>query len=641
MVGALTITDQFANVTTQPASTSTARAITVTGATTISNGGLTLANSHATFKTGSLSVSGGSFTDSGAAVTVTGNANFTGGTNTFSGGSFTTGTLTVGSSALLNLAGGTISDTGGGIVNAGTIKGSGTLGESGGSISGSGIVDSSGGVLDIKSNVGSSVALQVGATAGSTTELEGSVASGGAATFNASPAGISTLDLHNTTALASFNGGGADLNNFALIASSTTPTIVEEVDAETIAFSNVASATLTNGNKTITLFSSGHSALATFTLEGTLPTGTPFVDFKKDAGTGTDIYLSTAVCFAEGTLILTADGEVAVEELNEGDMVVTLCGDERVLQPIKWIGYRRLDLGVHPHPVLAAPVRIRRDAFADGLPQRDLVVSPDHCLFIDGKLIPAKLLINGMTIVHELEPRVVTYRHVELEQHAILLAEGLATESYLDTGNRAYFSNSGLALVLHPEFHVNAGLKCWAADACAPLAVSAAAVLPVWRVLAERGEALGLVPPSFVTTVDADLRLVADGRTYRAVSVEQGRHTFMVMGAASDIRLVSRSAVPSEDESYLDDWRKLGVAVRRIVVREGDDVFDFAPDHPRFDQGWHHPERNGASMWRWTNGDAQLPFTSDGGAVTVEVQIGPSLRYRLHKGAAEAAMLAA
>jgi len=634
-ISALTINDLFANVTTQPTSITTARTITVSGDTTITTGGLTLGNSHATFKTGSLSVNAGSFTDSGSAVTVTGNADFAGGANTFSGGSFTTGTLTVGSGALLTLSGGTISDTGGGIVNSGTIKGAGTLGESGGSISGSGLVESSAGVLDIKSHVDSTVALQVGAAAGSTTELEGSVASGGAATFDASPAGISTLDLHNAAALASFNGGGADLNNFDFIAGSATPTVVEQIDAETIDFSDVASATLTNGNTTITLFNSSHSALASFTLEGTLPTGTPFVDWKQDAGTGTDIFLSSVVCFAEGTRVLAADGEVAVEDLSEGDLVVTLRGDGHILQPIKWIGYRRVDLGGHPHPVLAAPVRIRRGAFAEERPQRDLVVSPDHCLFIDGKLIPAKLLINGMTIVQELEPRVVTYRHIELEQHAILLAEGLPTESYLDTGNRAYFSNSGLALVLHPEFHVNAGLKCWAEDACAPLAVSAEAVQPIWRMLAERAESQGLAPPCFVTTEDADLRLVADGRTYRAVSVEQGRHKFMLAGAASNIRLVSRTAVPSQDKSYLDDWRKLGVAVSRIVVREGDDVFDFAPDHPRLDQGWYRPERGDASMWRWTNGDAQLPFTSDGGVVTVEIQTGPSLRYHLHDTAVE------
>lgn len=149
------------------------------------------------------------------------------------------------------------------------------------------------------------------------------------------------------------------------------------------------------------------------------------------------------------------------------------------------------------------------------------------------------------------------------------------------------------------------------------------------------------MPPSFVTTEDADLQLVADGRTYHAVSVEHGRHRFMMLGAASDIRLVSRTAVPSEETSYLDDWRKLGVAIRRIVVREGDDVFDIPPDHPRLEEGWYRCERNEAGLWRWTNGDAQLPFASDGGVVTVEVQMGPSLRYHLHEAATEATQPAA
>ena len=167
-------------------------------------------------------------------------------------------------------------------------------------------------------------------------------------------------------------------------------------------------------------------------------------------------------------------------------------GRRRHAVPIKWVGYRRLDLDratrsrISPHRCASAAAPSART-----LPRRDLVVSPDHCMFVDGKLIPAKLLINEMTIVQERDTRVVEYYHVELDRHAVLLAEGLPAESYLDTGNRAFFSNAGLALVLHPEFHVNAGLRCWETDACAPLAVSAEAVEPVWRKLASRAEDFG------------------------------------------------------------------------------------------------------------------------------------------------------
>ena len=138
----------------------------------------------------------------------------------------------------------------------------------------------------------------------------------------------------------------------------------------------------------------------------------------------------------------------------------------------------------------------------------------------------------------------VTYYHVELDRHAVLLAEGLPVESYLDTGNRAFFSNAGLALVLHPEFQVNAGLKRWATDACAPLTVSPAAVEPVWRRLAARAELLGHAAPDHVLTQDPALRLVAQGRTIAPLAIRGSRHVFALPPGAATVRLTSRAAVP-------------------------------------------------------------------------------------------------
>ena len=76
----------------------------------------------------------------------------------------------------------------------------------------------------------------------------------------------------------------------------------------------------------------------------------------------------------------------------------------------------------------------------------------------------------------------------------------METESYLDTGNRAFFSNAGLALILHPEFHVNAGLRCWETDACAPLVVTPDAVRPIWQTFADRAVTMGYQPPTFATS---------------------------------------------------------------------------------------------------------------------------------------------
>ncbi len=333
-----------------------------------------------------------------------------------------------------------------------------------------------------------------------------------------------------------------------------------------------------------------------------------------------------SVCFAGGTHILTARGEVAVERLSEGDMVVTVSDGRQVLRPVRWLGERRIDIAAHPRPVTVAPIRFRRGAFAPGVPKRDLLLSPDHCLFIDAKLIPAKLLVNGMTIAQDRAARSVHYYHVELERHAVLLAEDMPVESYLDTGNRAFFANAGLALVLHPEFHVNAGLKCWEEDACAPLAVSPAALEPVWRRVAERAERLGYAPPCHETTDDPGLYLTVDGRALRAVAADHGRYVFAVP-AGSSVRLVSRAVIPSDVFPWLDDFRSLGVAISRIVLRTADDEVAIPVDHPSLTRGWHAAEREGARMWRWTDGNAELPTGQWSGGVTLELHVAHSGTY--------------
>ena len=71
--------------------------------------------------------------------------------------------------------------------------------------------------------------------------------------------------------------------------------------------------------------------------------------------------------------------------------------------------------------------------FGDGLPRRDLWLSPDHAVFVDDVLIPIKRLINS-TSIEQVPMDQITYYHVELEHHDVLLAEGLPAESYLDTG---------------------------------------------------------------------------------------------------------------------------------------------------------------------------------------------------------------
>jgi hypothetical protein len=307
-------------------------------------------------------------------------------------------------------------------------------------------------------------------------------------------------------------------------------------------------------------------------------------------------------------------------------------GDERA-RPVRWIGTRRLDLAHHPRPEFAAPILIRRGAMGDGCPVRDLLVSPAHCLFVEGKLLPAKLLVNDMTIVQRRDLKAVTYFHVELDRHAVLLAEGLPAESYLDTGNRAFFANAGLALILHPEFHVNAGLQCWERDACAALAVSETAVRPVWQALAARAEAQGMQPPAIITTAEPDLHLRAGDRSFRPVSAQANRFVFVLPAGVTGLRLASRAGSPADPRPWLDDRRTLGVAVSRIVLRSEAEYLEVPVDHPGLRDGWHAVETAGRAMWRWTNGDAVLPIASADRPLTVEVHVRQSGSYVLARAA--------
>jgi autotransporter passenger strand-loop-strand repeat protein len=163
-----------------------------------------------------------------------------------------------------------------------------------------------------------------------------------------------------------------------------------------------------------------------------------------DAAGGSEI----TACFAAGTRIATARGEVTVEALRVGDVVLTLSGAPR---PIIWLGHRRVDCRRHPRPHDVWPVRVRAHAFAQGQPARDLWLSPDHALQVDGALIPARHLVNGASIA-QMPVDTVTYWHVELPGHDILLAEGMPCESYLDTGNRSAFANGGSVVQVHPDF---------------------------------------------------------------------------------------------------------------------------------------------------------------------------------------------
>lgn len=191
---------------------------------------------------------------------------------------------------------------------------------------------------------------------------------------------------------------------------------------------------------------------------------------------GSGIELVT--CFVGGTRIATLAGYVPVEQLRVGDVVRTADGGQ---QAIRWIGHRRVDCREHPRRADVRPVRICAHAFGASLPERDLLLSPQHAIFAEDVLIPAKYLVNG-TSVRIVQVDHVEYFHIELSRHDLLIAEGLPTESYLDCGDRLNFENGGPTTRLHADF---ASLT-WESEGCAPLRVAGPEVETVRARLAEQ-----------------------------------------------------------------------------------------------------------------------------------------------------------
>lgn len=204
------------------------------------------------------------------------------------------------------------------------------------------------------------------------------------------------------------------------------------------------------------------------------PAGSTRTRFLADGNnTAGDYNVQAAPCFTTGTLIRTARGEVAVEDLIVGDLAVTASG---TLRPITWIGNRALDAKGEALPHNEQPIRIRAGAFGPGLPARDLRLSHGHPVLVGadangegGVLVPVMCLINGTSVLREPATE-VTYWHIELDAHDILLAEGLAAESYYDMGSRVWFAGED-GMLTDPDF-VPAGEH----GRCRPVAVDGALV---------------------------------------------------------------------------------------------------------------------------------------------------------------------
>ena len=140
---------------------------------------------------------------------------------------------------------------------------------------------------------------------------------------------------------------------------------------------------------------------------------------------------TTSGCFLRGTKILTDAGETAIENLSVGDLVSTVSGQSLAIKRVdSWVVERKPGQDWTDD---VAPIKVCRSALAPNVPHRDLYLSPSHALYLDGVLVCVGGLVNDRSIVRcakgELDQ--LSYFHLELEGHHVILAEGAPAESLL------------------------------------------------------------------------------------------------------------------------------------------------------------------------------------------------------------------
>ena len=317
--------------------------------------------------------------------------------------------------------------------------------------------------------------------------------------------------------------------------------------ANTLIFDNPGTeitATITgmSGRDTIDVTSLAFSSAYTTSYDGkalSIDYGTIPVFTFSDIANGGSFTLTAApgggtmvACYVKGTLILTDSGERPVEKLTIGDRLATLSGD---LMPIKWIGRRSYHGRFIAGNRDVLPIRFVAGALADGVPRRDLSVSPNHAIFIEDVLVPAKRLVNGSTISQLRSMDSVEYFHIEVEGHDVIFAEGTPAETFVDCDSREIFRNAGEFSRLYPSDES----PKWAF--CAPLIEQGKALRTIRLKLDERAESLG-----YATTFDPALSLLVDGVEITAADANGCVYKFALTKPPHDVRIMSRSSVPAE-----------------------------------------------------------------------------------------------
>lgn len=611
-------------------------AATTLGGSGAGSTGLIRALGSAVLSLGSLDIVSGTLTASGDARIAADAATLASGAIDLSGqSSFTTpfgldiagGTLTIGAEATQAIGPGTLTlgataalDLQGQLTAAMVIdSGSGTL--AGGKLSISQAISLTSGAL---------LTLTDGTIAASSITIDNGATLTGAGFIGASTTGVSLIPIDAAGILQASNGtlslGGSLIGN-ATIAAGAALALAGAESSGTIGFIG-ANAALTLANPqamqdAVTNFSTSDAidligiAPSLVSISGGFVHIGSTTEFafteapnqaaaavSSDGAGGSLITVGGAMaCFTRGTNLLTPAGYRAVETLRPNDRLITRDGTP---QPIRWIGRRTIDLAADPAAPLLRPVIIAPGAFGPGRPRRALSVSPLHAIMAGDALIPAILLVNNATITRDDTRFAVTYYHVELDRHDVILAEDLHCETYRDTGNRDRFLES-------------VGTPGTPMPSCLNVVLHGTILHAARQTLHDRALALG-------HQIVHGPMIAAQAGPHVIPPRHRGKRLLFDLPIPADrIMLHCATGMASDTDPACDDRRSLGICAgtlrsdgKRIAVWHG--------------AGWHALARDDRGLW--STDRAELRLANPARSISLE------LRGSVPRWARDAAVLA-
>jgi Hint domain len=269
---------------------------------------------------------------------------------------------------------------------------------------------------------------------------------------------------------------------------------------------------------------------------------------------GPDEFLPDHACYVADVRIATANGIALVKDLVGGDIILTP-SDDRTVKSTRLFS---LNPTCEPLPELAAPVFVRRHALAPGLPGRDLWVSPTRCLRIGDHLVPARLLVNGTTVMQDLAKTSIQYCELLFDRA---------------TCPRGVVDPAGVALIQ--------------------------------RHLRERAAALGYDWAALPHETGDVLHLLVDGKPVFPTEINNARYAFVV--------------APGHHVFQLAAQHDAAVLKIEMITQSTYDVI--SADHPRLLLGWGRCHREADTPWRCIIGPARLPTRPTTGSAMIVVYL--------------------